>query len=151
MTYLQFRPGTQRSPAIPPDQAIERLLTMDRQLPRASTLADVTYHRLREDILLGYLRPNAPLVETELAERLEVSRTPVRESLQRLAKEGLITSKSRRWFVLEQTLKDIRESYDIRAALEGYAARLATERATESQIDALFKALDCPGPRRAAA
>jgi DNA-binding GntR family transcriptional regulator len=118
---------------------------MDRQLPRASTLADVTYHRLREDILLGYLRPNAPLVETELAERLEVSRTPVRESLQRLAKEGLITSKSRRWFVLEQTLEDIRNAYDIRAALEGYAARLATERATESQIDALFKALDSRG------
>jgi DNA-binding GntR family transcriptional regulator len=108
---------------------------------QASTLADVTYHRLREEILLGYLRPNALLVETELADRLEVSRTPVRESLQRLAKDGLIVSRSRRWVVVEQTLADIRDAYDVRTALEGHASRLAAERASDDQIQTILKAL----------
>jgi len=114
---------------------------MNLEPVQASTLADVTYHRLREEILLGYLRPNALLVETELAERLEVSRTPVRESLQRLAKDGLIVSRSRRWIVVEQTLADIRNAYDVRIALEGHASRLAAERATDEQIQTIFKAL----------
>ena len=117
------------------------IISMNLEPVQASTLADVTYHRLREEILLGYLRPNALLVETELAERLEVSRTPVRESLQRLAKDGLIVSRSRRWIVVEQTLADIRNAYDVRIALEGHASRLAAERATDEQIQTIFKAL----------
>jgi DNA-binding GntR family transcriptional regulator len=114
---------------------------MESQQPRARTLADAIYQRLREDILHGYLRPNELLVETELAERLQASRTPVREGLQRLAKDGLVVSKSRRWLVVEQTSKDIRDIYDVRAALESHAARLASERATDEHIDTIFKAL----------
>jgi DNA-binding GntR family transcriptional regulator len=114
---------------------------MDNQLPQASTLGDAIYHRLREDILHGHLRPNEMLVETELAERLHASRTPVRESLQRLAKDGLVASRNRRWFIVEPTLKDIGDIYDVRTALEAHAARLASERVTDQQIDDLFKAL----------
>jgi DNA-binding GntR family transcriptional regulator len=114
---------------------------MESQQPRARTLADAIYQRLREDILHGYLRPNELLIETELADRLQASRTPVREGLQRLAKDGLVVSKSRRWLVVEQTLKDIRDIYDVRTALESHAARLASERVSDEQIDALFKAL----------
>ncbi len=113
--------------------------------PRRSTLADEVYMRLHENILLGRLRPNSLLIEGELADQLEVSRTPVRESLQRLAKDGLIVSRRRRWFVVEPSLEEIRESYDVRAALEGYAARLATERATEAQLDAITDALKFRG------
>src|SRR5690606_9984578 len=88
------------------------------------------YDRLRGDIVHGVLRPNEPLIETELAEQLGVSRTPIRESLQRLASDGLIVYRRRRWYVYEHTADEIREMYEIRAAQEGYAARLAAERGT---------------------
>lgn len=92
-----------------------------------------TYERLRAAIITGRLRPNERLVEAELAERLEVSRTPVRECLHRLASEGLVTNRRRGWVVHEHTPDEIRDVYDLRAALEGFAARLAAERATPEQ------------------
>ncbi len=96
--------------------------------------SDDVYERLREAIVTGRARPNERLIEAELAERLQVSRTPIRESLQRLAAEGLVVSRRRGWVVLEHTSTEIREIYEARAALEGYCARLAAERATEAQL-----------------
>lgn len=101
------------------------------------SLADEVYRQLREDILSGRLRPRDHLVEVDLAERLRVSRTPVRESLQRLAADGLIVSHRRRWVVYEHTLDEIADIYEVRMALEGYAARLACQRASDEQVDAL--------------
>jgi DNA-binding GntR family transcriptional regulator len=99
--------------------------------------ADEVYRQIREDILSGRLRPRDHLVEVDLAERLQVSRTPVRESLQRLAADGLIVSHRRRWVVYEHTIEEIADIYEVRMALEGYAARLACQRAGEEQITAL--------------
>jgi DNA-binding GntR family transcriptional regulator len=96
--------------------------------------SDDVYERLREAIVTGRARPNERLIEAELAERLQVSRTPIRESLQRLAAEGLVVSRRRGWVVLEHTSTEIREIYEARAALEGYCARLAAERATAAQL-----------------
>lgn len=98
------------------------------------------YDRLRGDIVHGVLRPNEPLIETELAERLGVSRTPIRESLQRLVNDGLIVYRRRRWYVYEHTADEIREIYEIRAAQEGYAARLASERGTPTQLERIASA-----------
>jgi DNA-binding GntR family transcriptional regulator len=84
--------------------------------------------------LTGRARPNERLIEAELADRLQVSRTPIRESLQRLAAEGLVVSRRRGWVVLEHTSVEIREIYEARAALEGYCARLAAQRATDAQL-----------------
>jgi DNA-binding GntR family transcriptional regulator len=95
---------------------------------------DEVYERLRAEIIRGDLRPREALSEIEIAERLKVSRTPVRESLQRLDSEGLITSHRRRWIVYEHTTDEIREIYEVRAALEGYSARLACLRATEDEL-----------------
>jgi len=95
---------------------------------------DEVYQRLRAEIIRGDLRPREALSEIEIAERLNVSRTPVRESLQRLDSEGLITSHRRRWIVYEHTTDEIREIYEVRAALEGYSARLACLRATEDEL-----------------
>jgi DNA-binding GntR family transcriptional regulator len=103
----------------------------------ALNLADEVYRQIREDILSGRLRPRDHLVEVDLAERLSVSRTPVRESLQRLAADGLIVSHRRRWVVYEHTVQEIADIYEVRMALEGYAARLACQRAGEEQIAAL--------------
>lgn len=113
--------------------------------PRASTracLADEVYRQLREDILLGRLRPREHLVEVDLAERLHVSRTPVRESLQRLAADGLIVSHRRRWVVHEHTPEEIADINEVRVALEGYAARLACQRATATQLEELRRCFD---------
>lgn len=99
-----------------------------------SSRADKVYEQLRWDIVHGVLRPNEALFEAELADRLGVSRTPVRESLQRLAADGLIVLRRRRWHVYEHTQDEVREIYEIRACQEGYAARLACERASEEQL-----------------
>lgn len=100
-----------------------------------SNRASRVYDQLRWDIVHGVLRPNEPLFEAELAERLDVSRTPVRESLQRLAADGLIVLHRRRWHVYEHTAEEVREIYEVRACQEGYAARLACERASDEQLD----------------
>ena len=106
-------------------------------VPPPANRAEEVYRTLREDILSGLLRPRDHLVEVDIAERLHVSRTPVRESLQRLAADGLIVSHRRRWVVYEHTLAEIADIYEVRMALEGYAARLACQRATAEQVAAL--------------
>ncbi|MGH3025978.1 MAG: GntR family transcriptional regulator [Gaiellaceae bacterium] len=100
----------------------------------AAGLTTGVHQRMRDAIVRGELRPNSRLVEADLAGWLEVSRTPVRESLQRLAYEGLVANHRRGWTVLEHSDEEIREIYDVRAALEGYAARLSADRATRQQI-----------------
>jgi DNA-binding GntR family transcriptional regulator len=107
--------------------------------PAPGRLADEVYRRLRADILMGRLRPRDHLVEVDLAARLGVSRTPVRESLQRLAADGLIVSHRRRWVVYEHTLDEIKDIYEVRMALEGYSARLACQRATPEQVATLLR------------
>lgn len=90
---------------------------------------------MRSEIVTGVLRPNERLVETDLAERLDVSRTPIRESMQRLAAEGLVSNRRRAWVVHEHTHQEIRDIYEVRAALEGYAAGLASTRARPEQLE----------------
>lgn len=92
------------------------------------------YERLRAAILRGELRPNEPLIEADLADLLEVSRTPIREGLQRLAADGLIVSRRRGWAVREHTREEIQDIYHVRAALEGYAARLTALQASDEKL-----------------
>lgn len=106
--------------------------------PAARRSGDV-YEWLRAAIVTGDLRPNEPLIEADLAERLTVSRTPVRESLQRLAAAGLIVPRKRGWSVREYTAEEMRQKSEIRAALEGYAAYLAAERATKDDLAAISR------------
>jgi DNA-binding GntR family transcriptional regulator len=100
----------------------------------SGALSSDVYEQLRRAIVEGVIRPNERLVEAELAERLGVSRTPIRESLPRLGADGLIENRRRGWVVREHSAREIREIYELRAALEGYAARLATERATDDTL-----------------
>lgn len=107
-----------------------------------ASLADGVYEQLRWDIVHGVLRPNESLIENELADRLDVSRTPIRESLQRLAADGLIVLRHRRWQVYEYTAEEVRELYEIRACQESFAARLACERGTDEQVADIEAARD---------
>jgi len=107
--------------------------------------SDEAYDRVRADIVHGVLRPNQRLVEVDLAERLGVSRTPVRETLQRLLLDGLVRRNRGGWTVHEHSAEEIRAIYEVRAALEGYAAFLAAGRATPdelSTLDALYPSGD---------
>lgn len=81
------------------------------------------------------LGPGMKLQEDALAERLGVSRTPIREALSRLAHEGLVTMVPRRGtFVVDLTQEDIVDLYEVREAIEGMAARLAARRRTAEQL-----------------
>ena len=102
--------------------------------PVAPNRSAEVYEELRSGIVDGRIRPNERLIEAEIAERLDVSRTPVRESMHRLAADGLIISRRRGWVVREHSPQEIQDIYEVRAALEGYAARLAAERASDEQL-----------------
>ena len=80
---------------------------------------------IRQAILDGRLEPGSPLKEQQLAHELGISRTPVREALLMLQAEGLIvTTPNRSAVVREHDADDLKDLYQLRALLEGYAARL---------------------------
>lgn len=107
-------------------------------MPRASALSARAYDRLRRAIVDGDVRPGAALVETQVAEQLGMSRTPVREALKVLARDGLLdVAPARGYFVPQRSIDDLRELFEIREALEGMAARHAASRATDAEIKAL--------------
>lgn len=104
----------------------------------AGALRAHAYRQIRERILDGSLPPAAPLSENQVSASLRLSRTPVREALSRLEREGLIrTVAGRGAFVAEITPLDIREIYEVREQLEGYAVRVATTRMSAGDIAAL--------------
>lgn len=84
--------------------------------------------RIREMILQGELTPGQRVTEVELAKKLGVSRTPVRESLPILAREGVLTQLDTRGFVVRAfTPREIMDGIDVRGVLEGLAARMLAE------------------------
>lgn len=100
--------------------------------------SDAAYDRLREEILHWRLLPGTPLSEIELAERLGVSRTPLRAALARLALEGLVdTSRGRTGVVSDVSAATITELFELREALETQAARLAARRRDPETFDAI--------------
>jgi DNA-binding GntR family transcriptional regulator len=103
-----------------------------------STLWERVYRTLRAEILANTLRPGTELLEVGLAERLGVSRGPVREALGRLASEGLVTIQSRRGTLVAGLSKQaFLEAYQVREALEGLSVRLATPRLRPTDVRAL--------------
>ncbi|HXI45646.1 MAG TPA: GntR family transcriptional regulator [Candidatus Acidoferrales bacterium] len=98
--------------------------------------------QLREEILAGTLPAGSRLVEAELAERFGVSRGPIRDALQELARAGLAVDLPRRGtFVSSLTERDLEEVYVIRQAIEAAAVRLTIQRANAGGIAELFEAV----------
>ena len=83
-----------------------------------SSLRDVVYHRLRDDILNGRVSPRERLTEPKLGKTFEVSRTPVREALSRLLSDGLIERTDFGYAVVVPSLEDLRNLYELRITLE---------------------------------
>ncbi|MFA5581037.1 MAG: GntR family transcriptional regulator [Paracoccaceae bacterium] len=95
------------------------------------------YALILEAIDTGIYRPGDRLVESELAERFGVSRTPIREALQRLETQSLLTRDGRSLIVASLDHNQLAELYIVRAELEGLAARLAARHATPEEIRVL--------------
>lgn len=93
------------------------------------------YERLKQAILNGELSPSQPLIETQLAEWCQVSRTPIREALTRLEQDGLVIRSDRGLVVRERSPEEILDIYETRIVLESAAARAAATR--RSRIDIL--------------
>lgn len=102
------------------------------------SLADKAYQLLVRKITRVELAPGMVLVEKSLIEELGIGRTPIREALQRLAIEGLVTHLANRgMLVSEISATTVQEIYEFRLLVDGYAARLAAARATPKQIEEL--------------
>lgn len=106
------------------------------------TLADQVLDRIVEAIVTGEIAPGAPISENDVALRFGVSRGPAREALFRLEGKGLVTRAAHHGArVVDLTLADLRALFELREAVECMAARLAAERMTDAEIDALEAAL----------
>jgi DNA-binding GntR family transcriptional regulator len=103
-----------------------------------TSLADKAYHEIRGLIVSLELAPGALIDERELIERLEIGRTPVREALRRLAHERLVEVYPRRgMFVTGVDVRELARLSEVRELLEPEAARLAAERATDTDREHL--------------
>ena len=104
---------------------------MNEYLP----LRDVVFNTLRKAILKGELKPGERLMEIALADRLGVSRTPVREAMRKLEQEGLVVMFPRRGAqVANITEKDLNDVLEVRIALENLSIEKACARMTEEQL-----------------
>lgn len=113
---------------------------MDEFLP----LRDVVFNTLRQAILTGELKPGERLMEIHLANRLGVSRTPIREAIRKLELEGLVTMIPRRGAeVAEITEKSLQDVLEVRRALDALSVELACDRITEEDLKQLEKACKC--------
>jgi DNA-binding GntR family transcriptional regulator len=117
------------------------------QNPR--NLKEVVYQRLKESILRGKLLPGVKLPETQIAQQLGVSRTPLREAINRLEQDGFVESIPRRGsFVRQVSSREILEDLEIREVLEGLAIREAAHCATPQMIEAMKACFGHFSPRR---
>ena len=106
-------------------------LNMNAYLP----LRDVVFNTLREAILKGDLKPGERLMELQLASKLGVSRTPIREAIRMLEQEGLAVTTPRKGAeVAKMTLKDMEDVLEIRDALDELAVRIACQKISDEQL-----------------
>jgi DNA-binding GntR family transcriptional regulator len=110
---------------------------MDPMQRPPSAVQKDAYTLILEAIDAGVYKPGDRLVESELAERLGVSRTPVREALQRLETQSMLTRDGRSLIVASLDHNQLAELYAVRTELEGLAARLAARHATDEELHVL--------------
>ena len=115
------------------------MMNDDEYLP----LRDVVFNTLRQEILTGKMKPGERLMEIHLANKLGVSRTPIREAIRKLELEGLVIMIPRRGAEVAQiTWKNLKDVLEVRRALDVLAIELACERMTQEAVSALGKACE---------
>jgi len=119
-----------------------RTLPDPRQKEPAS-LTERTYQLLRRGILSCELEPGSEVSEADLAERLAVSKTPVREALGRLRIEGFVRTFPRRGYqIVPLTIADMDETFDVRSIVEAGCGELACDRISREELDRLDRLAD---------
>ncbi len=114
-------------------------VTMNEYLP----LRDVVFNTLRQAILRGELKPGERLMEIQLANKLGVSRTPIREAIRKLELEGLVLMIPRKGAeVADITEKSLKDVLEVRRALEELCVKLTCDRITKEEIDELTQAAE---------
>lgn len=112
------------------------MLNFDIQSHRP--LREIVYEELRNLILTGKIKPGTRMMEIELADDMGVSRTPIREAIRKLEKEGLVVIEPRKGaYASEVSVKDMVDILEVRSNLEGLAAYLAAERINEAELSVL--------------
>lgn len=120
----------------------EKLQELYTQNAHRGTSVDIVYATIRDAIRGGFVSSGTHLTELDLAAALHISRTPIREALQRLASEYLLEKSPRRGFVVPTLqLNDIVEIFEIREALLGLAAHCAAQRASSTEITLMAEAI----------
>jgi DNA-binding GntR family transcriptional regulator len=116
---------------------------MLKRLDDQPSLQAQAYEAIRRSIVLNDLKPGDRLATTALAERLGISRSPVREALHRLLQDGLVEVRGRTgMYVASVSAEEVDDVFRIRGALEGCAAALAAERATKDSVSHMQSILD---------
>ena len=109
---------------------------------KISTIREQVYDQLRDEISNGDFTPGSRLQEVELTERLNVSRSPVREALRQLVKDGLLIEiPNKGVYVKEFTVRDIEEIFDLRVLLESYAIYHSAGHITSARLKRLLDLL----------
>lgn len=107
-------------------------MTFDLQIQKP--LRELVYQELRQKILTGEIASQTRLMEIDLADKMNVSRTPIREAIKQLEAEGLVTVEPRRGaYVSRISIKDMLDVFEVREDLEGFATALAAQRISESE------------------
>ena len=113
---------------------------MDIDLQIQKPLRELVYLELKHKILTGEIKARTRLMEIDLAERMNVSRTPIREAIRELATDGLVVIEPRRGaYVSDISAQNMLDIFEVREDLEGLAAGLAAQRITEEEKLALGK------------
>lgn len=106
-------------------------------------LRELVYEELKRQIMVGEITPGTRMMEVDLAENMGVSRTPIREAIRKLEKEGLVTIEPRHGaYASDISFVDMEDSLEVRQCLEGMAAGLAAQNATDEEKDELIKAAE---------
>jgi len=110
----------------------------DINLNNYKPLREVIFETLRQAIIMGELKPGERIMEIQFAEKMGVSRTPVREAIRKLELEGLVTMLPRKGaHVAELSEKDIKDVLEIRSSLDGLATSLAAQRIQKEELKEL--------------
>ncbi len=112
-------------------------------IPERKPLGHYVFENLKQAIVRGNFSPGNRLVESHIAEAMGISRTPVREAIHKLEREGLIKKLPQGGFyVLNLTREDIEETFGIRGVLESYAARLAAIKHKKEELAPLEEKIE---------
>lgn len=108
---------------------------------KSNPLYEQIYENIKDSIINGDFKPGERIVDGWIAEKLGVSRSPVREAFRKLEQDGLIVNQDGTTIVYKPNVDDVIELFEVRAGLEGMAVFLATNSMTDEQIDELSESI----------